>query len=179
MLEQPPTQPGRSWSSLVTIVVAIAVIALDQLAKWLVVQALAGGDSVSRIDVVAPWLGLVYVENRGAAFGLFQGSSDLVLLIAVALVVGIGVWFHRQGGASPLLPVATGLIVGGALGNIVDRIRFGYVIDFIAVGPWPKFNVADSAITVGVVLLFVVGLSGKDDVARRRSRRAEQLEAGQ
>lgn len=135
------------------LLVGLSILALDQVTKWLVVRSLlVDGESV-RVDLLRPWLGLVYVENRGAAFGFLQGQSDLLLIIAVIVVFGIAIVFQRMMGASRLLPAAIGLIVGGAIGNIIDRIRFGYVIDFVAVGPWPRFNVADAAISMGVILM--------------------------
>lgn len=153
----------RPWSALVFALAALIVIVADQLTKGLILRGLAGEESDGRVDIVSPWLALVYVENRGAAFGLLQGYSDLLLVLAIVLVIGITIFFQRMGTLSPLMPVATGLIVGGAIGNIIDRIRLGFVVDFVAVGPWPTFNVADSAITVGTVLLFVALIFGKED----------------
>jgi signal peptidase II len=147
-----PTQPRiNPW--LVVVLLALPVLVLDQITKWAVVQYLAGDDDPGRIDLISPWLALDYVENRGAAFGILQGRSDLLLIVAFIIVIGIAIMFQRMLGASRLQPIATGFIVGGAVGNIVDRVRFGFVIDFVAVGPWPKFNVADSAITIGVLLM--------------------------
>lgn len=156
------------------LLVGSSILALDQVTKWLVVRSLVvDGESV-RVDLVRPWLGLVYVQNRGAAFGFLQGQSDLLLVIAVIVVIGIAIMFQRMMGASRLMPAAIGLIVGGAIGNIVDRIRFGYVIDFVAVGPWPRFNVADTAISTGVILMVgVVLLShepGPDDENQATTR---------
>jgi len=101
---------------------------------------------------VGDWLGLAYGENSGIAFGLFRQSSVLTLTLAAILaIVSIGsfVWVHRSNTA---VLIGGGLIAGGAIGNILDRIRFGHVRDFIAIGPWPSFNVADSAITIGAFI---------------------------
>lgn len=142
--------------------IAVIIILLDQFTKWLVVDRLAGPAAPGRVDLVPGIFSIVYVENRGAAFGIFQGYSDIVLVAAILLVIGITFVMYRMSAGSPLLPYATGLIVGGAVGNIIDRIRLGYVVDFVAVGPWPKFNVADAAVTVGVALMFVAFLFWQD-----------------
>lgn len=178
MPTSPPLSNRNPWSGLVVAVTALTVIALDQATKWLIVRALAGADGDGRVGILFPWLSLEYAENRGAAFGLLQGYSNLVLALAIVLVVGITIMFQRMRALSPLMAVAVGLILGGAVGNIIDRLRLGFVIDFVAVGPWPKFNVADSAITVGVVVLFAVLVFGTDDPAPQETR-AGELTTGQ
>lgn len=134
---------------------AVIVIVLDQLTKaWII-----GADlrEIGRIYVLPPVLNLSWVENYGASFGLFGGGSARWLLTVFAVVIS-GLLAHWALKADRrLLVTALGLVMGGALGNAIDRIRFGYVVDFIdfsgtGLFPW-VFNVADSAITVGVVLL--------------------------
>ena len=127
------------------------VIAADQLTKSIVAEAIGPGRELSRRDVVDGWITLEYAENRGAAFGLFSGLWPLLTLASVAILTGVLVQFFRTPSPSPVAIVSVGAIVGGALGNLVDRVRLGYVVDFVAIGPWPNFNVADSAITLGVV----------------------------
>lgn len=158
--------PPRIGPALVVAMTAAAVIAVDQLSKWLIVRLLVE-DGRGRVELGAPWLAMTYVENRGAAFGILQGYSDFLLPLAVILVIGITLMYARLSGSSPLLPLATGLIIGGAIGNIIDRVRLGFVIDFVSVGPWPKFNVADSAISVGVSLMFWAMLVGGDRTGDR------------
>lgn len=150
------------------------IICLDQLTKWLVLDRLAAS-SPGRVDLAPGILALVYVENRGAAFGIFQGHSDLVLVAAILLVIGITIVFYRMSAGSPLLPYAAGLIIGGALGNIIDRIRLGFVVDFVAVGPWPKFNVADAAVSTGVALMFVALLFWTEQPASGSARTTQDL----
>lgn len=150
----------RSW--LTSGLIAFGVLAVDQLTKWFIARWLTGDAGEGRLDLIRPWLALVYVENRGAAFGLFGGQSDLLLVAAIIVVIGIALTFHRMMGTSRLLTIAIGLIIGGAVGNISDRLRLGYVIDFVAVGPWPRFNVADAAISVGVLLMAVAVLFASD-----------------
>ena len=107
----------------------------------------------TRVEVIDGWLALEYAQNRGAAFGLLAGLAPVLSAASLAILAGLLVLYMRQ--AKPLLwqTVAIGLISGGALGNLTDRVRLGHVIDFLSVGPWPNFNIADSAITVGVLVL--------------------------
>jgi signal peptidase II len=138
--------------------VAIVVLWLDQYTKRLI---LANVRYDSYIHLVIPYLlRWNFTENRHGAFGLF--GSNAVLLIGMAMVVLVLFWFSFRDAAarSPVVRIAFGMIVGGAIGNIVDRLHYGYVIDFIDFYRiWPNiFNVADSCITVGVGLLVISGL---------------------
>jgi signal peptidase II len=129
------------------------IVALDRVTKSAVVTSLGADRPRSRLDIVDGWVALEYAENRGAAFGLFSGLAP-VLAIASVVVLAVIVYSYWQEVQPPLgKTVAIGLILGGAIGNLIDRIWLGYVVDFIAIGPWPNFNVADSAISVGVVML--------------------------
>ena len=131
--------------------VAGAVLVVDQVVKALVTASLERGETR---EIVAG-IDLVNVRNSGVAFGrLEEGGAIVAIVIAIALT-GLLVYFARSGGRRWMwLP--TGLLLGGALGNIVDRVREGAVVDFLKLPHWPAFNVADSAITVGVILLVVV-----------------------
>lgn len=141
--------------------IAAVVILLDQLTKLFARGAL--WDPPRRLDVVG-FLSLVPVQNEGISFGLFQTGTDsgrwIISGIAIAVAIGLGVWLMRLARVFPT--VALGLVIGGALGNVIDRMRLGWVIDFIDfhVGEWhwPAFNLADSAIAVGVALLVIDGL---------------------
>ena len=130
---------------------ATLVVAADQLTKSIVLEAIGPGRHLSRRDVVEGWISLEYAENRGAAFGLFSGLSPVLVLASVAILAGVLVQFFRTPSPSPVVIVSVGAIVGGAVGNLVDRVRLGYVVDFVAIGPWPNFNIADGAITLGVL----------------------------
>ncbi len=144
--------PARS--DAVTLVgIAASVVAIDQLTKFLLVSTIGPGRFESRVDLVDGWLALEYTENRGAAFGVLSGLVPILTAASIAILVGLLLHYVRQ--AKPPLwhTLAVGGVAGGALGNLVDRIRLGHVIDFLSVGPWPNFNVADSAITVGVLML--------------------------
>lgn len=132
--------------------VAGVVLLLDQLTKAWVVFTLAPL-TPPRMDLVGSWLGLQYTENRGVAFGLLGGLGPFVVVAPLLVFVVMAVLYLR-GGAPPVWQsVGFGLLAGGAIGNLVDRMRLGYVVDFVSVGRWPNFNVADSAVTVGAVIL--------------------------
>jgi signal peptidase II len=130
------------------------VLALDQLTKWLVSTYLLTGQPVRVLgDVVR----LTLVHNRGAAFGLFPGSRVPFIIVSVLAIAVVLYLFRRDAYRNALSRVLLGGILGGALGNLIDRVRLGYVVDFIEVGigslRWPVFNVADSAVTLGVITL--------------------------
>ncbi|MBU1670905.1 MAG: signal peptidase II [Actinobacteria bacterium] len=140
---------GRKVFALVVSVAA--VILLDQASKAALVASLEPGRSVTVIPRV---LDLTHTTNTGAAFGLLQGSSGLVVMFALLVVTTLLVWFFwTREGRHLLMFVGLGLVVGGALGNLVDRLFRGRVIDFIDFKWWPVFNVADIAIVVGVGLI--------------------------
>ncbi len=142
-------------------IAAGAVVALDQLTKWLV---LAAFEEPPFGIVVLPVFNLVLVWNRGISFGMFNQESALgpwlLIALAVAIVVGLLVWLRQLDSVWPVS--AIGLVIGGAIGNSIDRLRFGAVVDFLdfhLMGyHWPAFNVADTAIVVGVGGLLVDGL---------------------
>jgi signal peptidase II len=139
--------------SFVFFLVAALVVGLDQLTKHAIATHFLPDES--RI-VVQHVLWLTYVQNHRGAFGMF-GSHPLLLAGFALAVVLVFYYWYRQDGATMLTHVAFGLILGGAVGNILDRVRLGYVVDFIdfkTIG-YPVFNVADSSITIGVVLLLL------------------------
>lgn len=142
------------------LIIAAAVILLDIWTKWLVIARI---DLHEAIPVIPKFFQLVHVRNTGAAFGLgANADSRLIPLllnlgaIAVFLVVVVYAW--RAAVTDRVLQTGLHLILGGAIGNLLDRFRFGYVVDFLDVyvgtHHWPAFNVADSAICIGIVLLF-------------------------
>lgn len=133
------------------LVVVAVVVAADQAFKAVITSSLFLGERVELL----PGLALVSVRNRGIAFGLL-GNGDESLVIAVTLVaLGILIVVFARAAAGPWGWLGVGLIGGGALGNLVDRVRDGAVVDYIKIDLWPAFNLADAAITVGVVLLLV------------------------
>jgi signal peptidase II len=159
-------KPARSFPvrGLLFVGLAALVVAVDQTSKRLAENKLerTGVRSVP-VPGVGDYLRLTYVENRGAAFGLLQDQTAFFVFVGL-LVVGVIVASYRYLPRSGfLLHLALGLQLGGAIGNLVDRIVYGYVVDFVDFGYrsnwWPVFNVADSAIVVGVALLALNALS--------------------
>ena len=139
---------SAQWLALV--VVAIAAIMADQLTKHVVGRTLALGDSV---DIIGPF-SIHHVQNSGIAFGLFASRTAPVIAIT-AVAVGAMLWFFaRSGRRHPVLPVALGLVLGGSIANLIDRVRLGHVTDFLDLVAWPAFNLADTFIVVGVAILF-------------------------
>jgi signal peptidase II len=138
----------RAWSRAGLVLAAVLVV--DQATKALVRGAIAVGDK----DAVFPGVELVHVKNRGVAFGALSGQSIVTVIVVVALA-GLLAWFALHA-TRPLIWLPTGLLLGGALGNIVDRLRDGHVTDFVKLPAWPAFNVADMAITFGVIALLIV-----------------------
>jgi signal peptidase II len=142
---------GAHWVTFFGI--AAIVWVLDQLSKaWLVGQ-LSPGESMS---VLGDLVRLVYSQNSGALFGLFRDNAVIFGIFSLA-VIGLIVAYHGRAGRSLYLSVALGLLLGGALGNVTDRLRLGYVVDFVDIGigsfRWYTFNVADAAISTAIVLL--------------------------
>lgn len=142
-----------SRSTPIFALAAVSAIILDQILKAVVVGLMSPGQTVT---VVPHVLWLTYSTNTGAAFGLFRGSGQVVFLASLIIVVLALAWFfwskERIGAWSFL---GLGLIIGGAVGNLADRIFRGTVVDFIDLGWWPIFNIADVAIVVGAIIVLV------------------------
>ena len=137
-------------------VVAGAAVAADQLTKHIVASALELDDSVK---VIGPF-SIHHVQNSGIAFGFFSSATAAVTALTALAVGWMLVFFARSGARHPILPVALGLLIGGSVSNLVDRIRLGHVTDFLDFRYWPAFNLADTFIVVGVVILFAAFLFG-------------------
>jgi signal peptidase II len=133
---------------------AAIVVALDQASKGLAASHLMPGESIS---VLGDFIRLTLVHNTGAAFGLFPGSRVPFIVVSVVAIGVVLYLFFRETYRSVANRVLLGCILGGAIGNLIDRVRLGYVVDFIDIGfgtaRWPVFNAADSAVTIGVLLL--------------------------
>jgi signal peptidase II len=151
---------ARRWFAL-----AAAVIVADQIVKWVVLRSFAPGEQ----RVLTDFLNLVLVFNKGAAFSLFASAPGWqtpllsAFAIGAALVVG---YFILRNADKNLFCFGLALILGGAIGNVIDRLRFGHVVDFVDVHAfgwhWPAFNVADSAISVGAVILILEGFIARE-----------------
>ncbi|MGP1673936.1 MAG: signal peptidase II [Candidatus Limnocylindrales bacterium] len=144
--------PAR-WPIFVAL--AAVVVVVDQLSKAWLVSFLDPGE---RTPIVGDLVRLVHSQNSGALFGLFKDQAMLFGLVSIG-VIGLIVWFHGSSGRNTLLSVALGLLLGGAIGNMIDRFRLGYVIDWVDAGigdlRFYTFNVADSAISVSILLLIL------------------------
>lgn len=138
--------------------IALLVLAVDQAVKAAVVGSIERG----QIENVAGPLDLTLTYNDGIAFGLASGGGPLVILLALVALVALGFFVASAPPGWPTA-VAGGLILGGALGNLLDRLTRGEVVDFVSVPFWPAFNLADTAITVGVIALAIVVIrSGRE-----------------
>jgi len=173
-----PTGPSGAPSVRLLAIAPLAIVAVDQVTKLWVTGAM---DLFESRTVLPGFFSITYVRNPGAAFGLFAEMGDLTrmaILVGVSLLaVGLlTAFFLRSPHADRLSRIAAVLVMGGALGNLIDRIRFGEVIDFLDVYlgtyHWPAFNVADSCITVGIGL-FILG-AWRERATRRSTRPAAQ-----
>lgn len=153
------------------LMVAAAVIALDQLSKWLVYTEVSSAAPL----ILCKYFSIVRVFNTGVSFSLFDnyGSLGTLVLCVISLIVcgGLLYWLHQE--PNRLRQLCLGMIIGGALGNVIDRLHYGAVVDFldfhIGAYHWPAFNVADSFICVGAVMLMILELmtSYKKGISRK------------
>ena len=140
---------GGQWIALIAI--ALAALVGDQLTKHIVSSQLALDGEV---DVAGP-LTIHHVHNSGIAFGFFSNATPIVTALTAVAVGWMLLFFARSGARHPILPVALGLLIGGSASNLIDRVRLGHVTDFLDLGFWPAFNLADSFIVLGVLILLV------------------------
>jgi signal peptidase II len=137
------------WSGLTAVVAA--AVAGDQVTKYVVRSHLRLDESVK---VLGPFT-IHRVQNSGIAFGLFESATAIVTVLTALAVGWMLVFFARSGSRHPVLPAALGLLIGGSISNLVDRVRLGHVTDFLDLRWWPAFNLADSFIVVGVAILLL------------------------
>ena len=149
MAERPVGAGWWQWAGL-SAVVAAAVTG-DQVTKYVVRSHLQVGESVK---VLGPFT-IHRVQNSGIAFGLFESATPIVTVLTALAVGWMLVFFARGGSRHPVLPAALGLLIGGSVSNLVDRVRLGHVTDFLDLRWWPAFNLADSFIVVGVAILLL------------------------
>lgn len=141
------------------VLIAAAVIAVDQLVKSILVKALADGP----IAVIGNFFRLVYVENYGIAFGMFRNKTLFFIITQLTISVLIMFVIYKFHDRSRAVAVCLSLILGGAIGNLIDRIRLGYVVDYLSFSIFPPvFNIADSAIVVGAILLSLILVFSKE-----------------
>jgi len=142
-----------AWRWLILPILALLILGIDQAAKHLVVQRIPPYQAWMPAPALARFFNLTFITNTGAAFGLFQDRSLVFVIVAVVISIGIVLYLRRIPHEEWLIRVSLAMQLGGALGNLVDRVRLGYVVDFMDFHMWPVFNFADTFIVVGVGLL--------------------------
>jgi len=132
------------------VIISIIIILIDQISKYMIRTLMTLKGSV---EILRPVLYLTYTKNTGAGFSILTGMNTFLIIISILIIAGLIYYFKRFTKAERY-PLS--LILGGAIGNLIDRIIFGHVIDFINVRVWPIFNIADSAITIGIIWLLII-----------------------
>ena len=164
--------PVTGWANRrMLLFLPVVIVLLDQLMKSGIRDWLGPGAEAHRWEIAGSALAFEYVENRGAAFGILPEQTNALAAISILISAFGLVVMWREAKKHFLTAAAIGMVVGGAVGNIVDRLRLGYVVDFIAIGTWPKFNLADAMISIGVVVLIV---SSINDERRSQSKTREE-----
>jgi len=160
--ERPLGANLTQWLSLAT--VAIAAVIADQLTKAIVTNRL---DLNDQVHIVGPF-SIHHVTNSGIAFGLFASATSIVIFLTMLAIAWMLYFFARSGARHPVLPVALGLVIGGSVSNLIDRVRLGHVTDFLDFKYWPAFNLADTFIVVGVAALLLALVASDRNAARPR-----------
>nr|WP_206700720.1 signal peptidase II [Lysinibacillus sphaericus] len=149
---------------------AAFVILLDQWTKWLIVKNMEFGE---RISVWDPWFGILSHRNRGAAWGMLEGQMWLFSIITIGVICAVLYFYHKEAKGKPIFQVGLMLLLGGAIGNFIDRIFRGEVVDFVSVlipvinYDFPIFNIADAALTMAVVIL-MIGIIMEDKKGKKQ-----------
>ena len=182
-----PRQAHRRW--LLFGGLAVAVVLLDQLSKtWvdatfeLASRSVPAGSPGGPTEVLGELVRIAKTYNDGAIFGLFEAAAPILALVTLFVVAGI-VWYEWRHGArlGSMVTIGLGLLLGGAIGNLIDRFRFGHVIDFVDMGigssRWYAYNVSDAAVFLGIVALFVAALLGDRAMPGRRTARSNAAHA--
>jgi signal peptidase II len=153
--EEKSTWKQTLWSYVALLFTAGTIIFLDQLTKSWVRDNLAYGESFIPFPYIAPYARILHWRNTGAAFGLFQEGGGIFMILAIVVGAMIIFYYPKIQKEDWALRMAMGLQLGGAVGNLVDRIQHGHVTDFVSVSNFPVFNIADTSITFGVLILLV------------------------
>jgi signal peptidase II len=173
---KPPRAPAREL--VIPFVVMAIVLVLDQWTKRLVESRIPLNTSWAPFPEYANLFQLTHVANTGAAFGIFQGGGLVFSVLALGVISAIVYFNFTLPAGNQLLRVALGLQLGGAIGNnLIDRLRLGHVTDFVDIGPWYIFNVADMALTSGIILMAYVILIQEPRRARANAGHTAELEA--
>jgi len=154
---------------LLTVILALGVLILDRVSKWLTVQYIK---PIGTYPVIKDVFHFTYVENRGAAWGIMQNGRWIFVGVTVVVCIAIVVFLIREKNMTPLLRVSLSILLGGAIGNLIDRVLYGYVVDMIHVKfiDYPVFNIADSATVIGTILLawYILFQTGKTPGTKRQ-----------
>ncbi|WP_084280947.1 signal peptidase II [Alkaliphilus transvaalensis] len=135
---------------MISAIIIISVIILDLITKYWAINQL---QPVGSIPVIENIFHLTYVENRGAAFGMLQNQRLFFIIMTTAITLGVIIFILKNKNMHLLLKIGLSLVVGGAIGNLIDRIRYGYVVDLFDFRIWPVFNIADCGVVVGALLI--------------------------
>jgi signal peptidase II len=174
---RPTDQPRRPFfGGYLTLVFIFGVVFfLDQWTKAWVRDNLAFGESIRPFEWLPPSVRILHWRNSGAAFGFFQEGAGIFTILAVVVALLIIYYFPRIERGDWALRLAMGLQLGGALGNLIDRLQHGYVTDFISVAQFPVFNIADTSITLGVIILLLgIWFGGSSETAHEEVLVEEQ-----
>ena len=154
---QEKTQP-RNRRFFIFFLVAAGIIAFDQWTKWLVIRTIPLNASwlPESMEWLSPYARFFHIQNKGASFGMFQNGNVLLIILTVVIVAGIVFYVSRMDHPSNWMWVAAGMYLGGAVGNLIDRLTIGAVTDFVSIGTFYIFNVADASINISVVLLLIL-----------------------
>ena len=181
-VQETPTQERRRWALFGGI--AGAVVLLDQLSKtWvdssfeLASRGIPAGQPGGPTALLGDLVRIAKTYNDGAIFGFLDASATIMAVLSVFVIVGITWYEWRHGaGVGPLVTVGLGLLTGGAIGNLIDRVRFGHVIDFVDMGigdsRWYAWNISDAAVFIGILALFAAALLGDRAIPGRRGKPA-------
>lgn len=141
------------------VLISSAVVLIDQLLKYFIAANMQPAESAAVINNI---FHITYVQNTGAVFSLFKDSTTLLIWISV-VVIGAVIYYYDKIPDKKYAVVSAALFLGGTIGNLIDRVRLGYVVDFLDFRIWPVFNIADSAITIGVLMMVVYLIREKPD----------------
>lgn len=158
------------------VIMALVIFGADQVSKYLVLTRLGLGESWNPVPELARWISVTHVINPGAAFGLFPDQGSLFAIVAVVVVVAILAYYRYLPAHNWLVRMSLGLQLGGALGNLADRLQHGYVVDFIDFKIWPVFNLADVSIVTGVGILAYFLMQEPEEGDGKRSESGSEAE---
>ncbi len=150
------------------VAISLLTLLVDQISKYVITTTMLQGQSIA---VLSPVFFMTYILNPGAAFGLLANKTGFLIVVSIIVVIGIMAGYRYLPRERVWAHIALGLISGGALGNLIDRIRIGRVIDFLDFRVWPVFNLADTAIVIGALLLIL-------DVWRKDSEEKQRVDTG-